>query len=115
MKQQNLFLDDPYQAINRQERAKRMHFDGETYEPSRDQVRLTGQQRLVFELMRDGQWRRLADIVVNLRDAYSVYASEAGISARLRDLRKARFGSHTVERSNIGGGTFQYRLIVREA
>jgi len=40
-------------------------------------------------------------------------ASEGGVSARLRDFRKEKFGSHTVNRRRkAGGGTFEYQLIV---
>jgi hypothetical protein len=35
---------------------------------------------------------------------------EASVSARLRDLRKPRFGGHLVERRRVSGGLFEYRL-----
>ena len=57
-----------------------------------DNRRLGRQLVAVRELMLDGAWRSLADI------AARVAGSEAGISARLRDLRKPGFGGYLVER-----------------
>lgn len=81
-------------------------FDGQTYEPDRDGERLFRQARLVWRVMRDGQWRTLYEI------AARVGAPSQSVSARLRDLRKKRFGAHTVERRHIGQGIFEYRLVV---
>ncbi len=81
-------------------------FDGVTYEPTFDATRLRGEMAHVYHTMKDGQWRTLGEI---RRQQYS----EAGISARLRDLRKERFGSHTIERRRRGDasrGLFEYRL-----
>lgn len=84
-----------------------MSFDGVTYEPDIDHDRLTGQLAAVKQLMADGEWRTLDDI------SFVVNGSVSGISARLRDLRKKRFGSHTVERRRTETpGVFEYRLIV---
>jgi hypothetical protein len=80
-------------------------FDGETYEPARDKARLTGQLGRVRALMSDGEWRTLRQI------AEAVTGSEAGVSARLRDLRKVKFGAHGVERRRVDGGLFEYRLV----
>jgi hypothetical protein len=81
-------------------------FDGETFDPALDGARLTGQLARVYELMSDGAWRTLRDIA---RDAGG---TEAAVSARLRDLRKARFGGHTVERRRVPGasGLWEYRV-----
>lgn len=76
--------------------------------PREDQSRLGRQYAAVFSLMRDGAWRTLAEI----REAVGA-VSEAGVSARLRDARKARFGSHIVDRRRVSGGLYQYRLIER--
>lgn len=81
-------------------------FDGKTYVPERDWYRLTTQLGRVFSLMRDGRWRSLREI------ADHAQGSEASVSARLRDLRKDKFGSHVVERKNITGGLYKYRLLV---
>jgi len=83
------------------------HRDGETYEPRFDFDRLNRQARMVAEVMIVGQWRTLAEIA-ELTDQ-----PEASVSARLRDLRKPRFGGSTVERRRKSKGLFEYRLLVR--
>ena len=80
-------------------------FDGETFDLDRDGERLTGQLDRVRALMRDGRWRTLSEI------AARVEGSEAGVSARLRDLRKPRFGSLTVEREYVSDGVWRYRVL----
>ena len=85
-----------------------LRFDGPEYSPARDQKRLTGQLLRVFNLMRDGRWRTLAEIASAAGDP------EGSISAQLRHLRKARFGAHTVNRRHVESGLFQYSLEVRQ-
>lgn len=80
--------------------------DGATYDHARDARRLAGQHARVLACMKDGRWRTLAAIAAATRDP------EASISARLRDLRKERFGAHTVERRHAGDGLFEYRLFL---
>ena len=80
-------------------------FDGATYEPLHDQTRLTGQFERVRDLMADGQWRTLEQI-----QQAAGPGTLQGISARLRDLRKPRFGSHNVQRRRVTGGLFEYRI-----
>ena len=79
-------------------------FDGETYDPALDKSRLTRQLDRVRELMSDGRWRTLAEI------AEAVGCSEGSGHARLRDLRKPRFGLYTVRRKRIGKGLYCYQL-----
>jgi hypothetical protein len=85
-----------------------MRFDGITYDHARDSSRLGDQMAAVFDLMKDGQWRTLQMISV------AVMAPESSVSARLRDLRKPRFGGYQVERKYVFKGCFAYQLIVRE-
>lgn len=58
--------------------------------------------------MTDGQWRSLYEISQLTGDP------PQSVSARLRDLRKPRFGEYQVNRRNVSGGTFEYQLIVGE-
>ncbi len=81
--------------------------DGTTFEPTRDRKRLNAQMQAVYNFMAHGQWRTLADI------AAATDYPQASVSARLRDLRKSRFGGYTVERRYIANGRYQYRLEVR--
>ena len=82
------------------------HFDGETYEPQHDQVRLNAQLQRVWTIMEDGNWHTLNELVEKAGPG-----TVASISARLRDFRKQRFGGHIVERQRLTPGIFQYRLI----
>lgn len=82
-------------------------FDGDTFVPERDQKRLTLQHCRVLALMRDGQWRSLGEIRAVTGDP------EASVSARLRDLRKPKFGGHTVNRKFICKGLWVYQVIAR--
>ena len=75
---------------------------GETYSHSFDYDRLNRQQRLVWEVVKDGRWHSLHDIGARTG------APEASISSRLRDFRNM-FG-WTVERRRIAGGLYQYRV-----
>ena len=82
--------------------------DGETYQPVHDSVRLGKQALAVFELMRDGKWRTLREITSAIGGG-----SEAGVSARLRDFRKEKFGAFVVDRRRRGegeNGLFEYQL-----
>lgn len=70
-----------------------------------DTPRLNEQARRVYDLMADRQWRTLAQIAEATGDP------EASVSARLRDLRKIRFGGHTVERRrSLDSAVHEYRL-----
>lgn len=88
-------------------------FDGKTYEPARDEIRLSGQLARVFNCMKDGRYRTLSEIQRALScQGLMVKDSEAGISARLRDLRKSKWGSHIVNRRRRGAGLWEYQVIV---
>jgi hypothetical protein len=84
------------------------HHDGATYSPTDDKPRLNAQTLRVFDLMKDGRWRTLREISTATGDG------EASVSARLRDLRKDKFGGFVVERRHIGErstGWFEYRVL----
>lgn len=85
-----------------------MYFDGSTIDHARDTSRLGEQMAAVLSVMADGKWRTLSAI------ASETNAPEASVSARLRDLRKPRFGGHTVNREYLQRGLFQYQLLVSE-
>jgi len=82
-------------------------FDGVTIDPALDNARLGSQIERVYSLMSDGKWRTLPTIAVVVK------GSEAGVSARLRDLRKPWWGAHTVERrrTNSLDGLQEYKLM----
>jgi len=81
-----------------------LHFDGADYHHDRDSARLTGQILRIYDLIKDAAWRTLPELSDATGDP------PASISAQLRNLRKKRFGSHTVERRYEGEGLYSYRL-----
>ena len=84
-----------------------MPFDGSTYE-RRDAARLVPQLERVRNLMADGGWRTLEEI------SRAAGAPQASVSARLRDLRKEKFGGFRVETRRRLGGTWESRVSPRE-
>jgi len=79
-------------------------FDGKTYDAARDQKRLsTNLHRVKLELL-DGKWHTIPQL------ARVTNGSEAGVSARLRDLRKDKFGGYVIDRAYVSQGLWEYRL-----
>jgi len=78
---------------------------GPAYVEERDGERIRRQHEVIRDLMLDGRWRTLADI------ATLTGYPESSISAQLRHLRKARFGSHRVGKEHRGGGLYVYRVL----
>jgi hypothetical protein len=74
-----------------------------------DYVRLNQQAIDVWAVMRDLAWHTLSGI------SRATAHPEASVSARLRDFRKERFGSHIVERERVIGGLWRYRLVPNAA
>jgi hypothetical protein len=81
-------------------------FDGDTYDPSQDKDRLLTQLGRVQDVMFDGKWHTLPELVVLCG------GSDASVSARIRDLRKQRFGSYSVGSKRIRAGLWAYRLVL---
>ncbi len=81
-------------------------FDGTTYQPQRDHKRLSGQLAQVYSVMANHYlWYSLKELTTICG------GSEAGISARIRDLRKPKFGSHIVQKRCNPNGLWEYRLL----
>jgi hypothetical protein len=88
-----------------------MRFDGATYEPDADQGRLARQMTRVRAAMLCGAWRTLDELAAATGDP------PASVSARLRDLRKPRFGAFVVNRRRRGSakrGVFEYQVLRSE-
>ena len=86
------------------------HFDGRTYDPDFDYNRLGNQAKRTWKAISDGQWHTLAELARITEDP------EASISARLRDFRKEKWGSHSIERRRRPSvdprrGIWEYRLV----
>lgn len=83
-------------------------FDGSDIEDKFDTSRLSKQIRELYDLIRDGRYRTLSEIKAETGHP------ESSISANLRNLRKKRFGSFTVNkrRRNLpSAGLWEYQLI----
>ena len=80
------------------------HFDGKTYDPALDRDRLKRQLGRVWTIVINGDWHTLHEI------AMETGAPEASVSARLRDLRKPKFGAYNVEHRRRAGGLWEYRV-----
>lgn len=85
---------------------KTYHFGGSTFDAALDGERLTRQLDKVRAAMSQGGWWTLRAL------ATFVEGSEAGVSARIRDLRKERNGGHTVDTRRGEGGVWFYRLVL---
>lgn len=92
-----------------------MKFDGKTIDQKIDGQRLTTQFQRTFAFMSDERWHTIPDIVNAISFPPYDRASEGGVSARLRDFRKKKHGSHTVNRRRIKEtGTHEYQLVVNK-
>lgn len=86
-------------------------YDGSNYIRELDKVRLAGQMKSIFLVMKDAEWRTLNEI------AGITCFGEASISAQLRNLRKEKFGSHIVDKRRRGEknkGLWEYSLMVNK-
>ena len=84
-------------------------FNGASYIPRLDKVRLGNQIRRIYDCMKDGRYRTLSEIQTITGDG------EASISAQLRHLRKKRFGSYIILKRRRGDGRqglFEYQLSI---
>ncbi len=77
-----------------------------------EHAHLSGGRYRVYKVMKDGQWRTLWQIQKAVKDQFNTHYSETTISARLRDLRKARHGGHTVNHRHKPDAPFEYQLEV---
>lgn len=79
-----------------------------------DEARHTGQLRDVYRTMRDGKWRTLWELRIDVATKFGTHYPEQSISARVRDLRKPKFGGYEVLRRPASechnDGLFEYRL-----
>ena len=80
--------------------------DGTTFDSFVDMDRLNDQMKRVYSVMKDSNWRTLTEIASATGDP------EASVSARLRDFRKARFGSFQVNRRRKSKGTYEYQILL---
>lgn len=73
-------------------------------------LRLAGGRELVLSVLMDGKAMTLWEIQNAVSDRGGPWFSETTISARIRDLRKSRWGGHTIKRRPRHGHTNEYWL-----
>jgi len=74
--------------------------------------RLGVQREDVLEVMLCGGWSTFAEIQQIILTARDRFHPEASISARLRDLRKERFGGYAVNRRARRGNLYEYQVLL---
>jgi len=63
-------------------------------------------------IMLRGHWKTLPGLQVDVKKKCDVWLSETTVSARLRDLRKSKFGGYEIERRRMKNSKlYQYRLV----
>ncbi len=87
-------------------------FDGATYDHVRDYERLKTQLERVAGIISDGKWFTNGILQSQMLDHYHTHNSETALSARVRDLRKAKFAGVQIQhkRERETGGTWWYRV-----
>ena len=90
-------------------------FGGRTYEDKLDGPRLTVQLDRVREYMFNifPAWKSVYEISIALEQLYGDKFPTQSISARLRDLRKKKFGEYCVDKHRRTNGTWEY-LVYRK-
>jgi hypothetical protein len=83
----------------------KFHADGKTYDPELDGPRLAKQLEQVKFYLSSGEWWTIGAL------QGLIGGSEAGISARIRDCRKAKFGGYIVQRKRFQRGLWMYRIL----
>ena len=79
--------------------------DGATFIQAFDRDRLNKQCQAVYDCVIDHNWHTLRGL--STKTGYP----EASVSARLRDLRKVKFGGFEVIRKRTVGGLHFYKLL----
>jgi hypothetical protein len=65
----------------------------------------------VLEFLREFQWNMPHELCSLVCCRHHVIVSDSSITARLRDLRKPRYGAHVIEkRRRANSSAYEYRL-----
>ena len=85
---------------------KLYNFDGADYQPERDQDRLSKGFERVREFMEGKPPMSVEEIMFG-----AGMKSATSTSSMIRNLRKKKFGSRTVERTYVSNGLYKYQLL----
>jgi hypothetical protein len=68
---------------------------------------------MVYDILRrSGDWWMPWELCNAIQNRYDLKISDSSCTARLRDLRKPRFGSHVIEKRRREGSTaYEYRMV----
>lgn len=69
-------------------------------------LKLTGDLKMIFDIMSDGQAHLVSDI------AKTLDLPECSVSAQLRHLRKPRHGGYIIQRISLTKGLSAYQMIL---
>jgi len=92
-----------------------MNFDGPAYEAEKDYERLSGQIRVVLEVLKQSslsaRWLTVEQIRRRCLLEHDEQFPEPSISAQIRNLRKSRFGSWNISgRYRKGVRIYEYKI-----
>ena len=87
-----------------------MLFDGDTYDEQRDGTPLASQLDAVRDAMLNGQWWSYKQLREHLQRHHQIKATDTSLSARIRDLRKIRFGGYSVQSRRKTHREWEYRI-----
>ena len=90
----------------------RLH--GSDYVPARDMARLTGVMARVFAVMSDSAARTTEQIAEEILARFDKADRPESINRMLRYLKRPEHGGHAVDKTHLGGGLYEYRLIARQ-
>lgn len=76
-----------------------------------DKKAMAAQRTAVLAVMLDYRYYTLAELVEAVYLRFGVVASEAGTSARVRDMRKRQYGGYTVDRRIRHGRVREYAIL----
>jgi len=86
------------------------HFSGQTYDPAIDHARLSTALGRVYTVLSDEKWHTLKEIAEKAR------TSEAGCSARIRNLRETQwqriYKVAAVHSERITASQWRYRIVL---
>lgn len=67
----------------------------------------------VLAVLSDGKWYMPYEICNDILATKRIRISDSSCTARLRDLRKAKYGSHVIEKRRRAGSTaYEYKLVM---
>jgi len=67
---------------------------------------------VVRGILVDGEWWAPYTVQEVVNEVTGQFISESSVGARIRDLRKPRYGSHTIEKKKVVGKNYYlYRMV----